>query len=415
MGTIEKGKNFYQADIYPKIATFKIIRNLLILVFLLTPLFGFWEYLGYLGYFPYTRQEVLTPWYVKGLKDFILLIIYGITIITIMVERKIIKLPLILFFFYLWVLTLFCISFVDNYIFAIIGLRSIYTLFLVYISFYFLTSKDLDVIFKIMVIVAILVIPLVGIQVLYGIPIYGKILNQFAARPTGVFVQPSSLGIFMVTVLLFLTFSSNFRRLKFVLIPIIGFVVLLTASGTAFFSLVFVLLLILLKVKMNIYLKAAFITITMAFLIGFIYFSFSYLPLISGRPDIWNSPLGRIGVLANYISDMSLKDLLIGKGFGYGSNSAFTILPTVSYNSDMSRYAFIPDSLYISLFSQLGLIGLFFFLVFNVSVFLKSNHPFRITIPVFLFMGVTVNILEFFPLNWVYPILLGICLKYRRT
>ena len=107
-----------------------------------------------------------------------------------------------------------------------------------------------------------------------------------------------------------------------------------------------------------------------------------------------------------HFRDANLLDLLIGQGLGHGTNLAFNLLP---YESVLQEGAFIPESLYMSLFAQTGVIGSLLFIVMNVKIYLGSSCRYKTMIPVLMFTGLTLNLLELFPINWIYMLLLGVC------
>ncbi|MGB9762594.1 MAG: hypothetical protein ACPLW7_01035 [Minisyncoccia bacterium] len=383
--------------------------KLIYLAVIITPIFGLWEYLGYLGFIPYTREEVLTPWYIKGIKDILLMLIYLSWTSLIFFQKKFKILPIFFLFLIFLIFQIFLNLFIaENYFIVLAGIRSLSPLFLIFFSYAFFSNKEIETLIRLMVFISLLMVPLSIIQLLFGIPIYGTLFDKFASRVTATFVQPSSLGIFLdSTIFLVHLFSFKYRNfLTLVLVPII----ILTGSGISILGL-FLITTILIVIKItNPYLKLSFILLLLPNLPLFVYLGINYLPTVTNRPDIFLSPQERIEIVKNYLfSDCTLKDILLGKGFGYGTNTIFTVFPDLAYN-----YGFIPDSLYISIISQIGIIGLLLFLFVNGYVYLKSKHPIKYSILLFLFFGITTNILELFPVNWIYSIILGSSLKIPR-
>jgi hypothetical protein len=371
----------------------------------LTPIFGLYEYLGYLGVFPYTRNEVLMPWYYKGTKDILLVLIYICFTSAIFLKKKLKNPPIffLLFFLFLFFEVSLNIIVLEDYFLLLAGIRSLSTLFLAFFSYAFFSDKEIRKLANLIVFIAILMVPLSLIQLLFGSHIYGMLFDTFAARVTATFVQPNSLGVFLVlSVFLVRLFSLRYKNF---LTFIFASIIILTGSGISILAISLMSALFIAKKNINFYLRFVFI-LPLPLLIYLIY---AYLPIITNRPDIFQSQQGRMEIIKDYfLSNLTLKDIFLGKGFGYGTNTLFTVYPDIA-----SYYGIIPDSLYVSLFSQIGVIGILFFLFLNGYVYMRSKHPLKDLILLLLFCGLATNILELFPVNWIYPIMLGFLLKKK--
>lgn len=108
-------------------------------------------------------------------------------------------------------------------------------------------------------------------------------------------------------------------------------------------------------------------------------------------------------------------ELLVGRGLGYGSSTAYNIVRLLGSNAISGESIFIADSLYSALLAQTGILGLLAFVVFNVRAFWIANAGERsflddaviVIVPLMFLFSAGQNVLEFFPVNWIYWLLLG--------
>jgi len=370
---------------------------------LIAPIFGLYQYFGC---FPQININFTMPWYYKGAKDILLILVYVFFMGSILSRVKFkISYLLSLFFIFLFFYILMNLVFLDSYLLTLVGIRSLLTLLFAFFSYSFFSEREIKDIAKCVVFTALLMLPLSIIQFLFGLHIHGTMFGKFAARVAATFVQPSSLGIFLVLAVYFVKhYSFKYEKL---LLSIFAVNILLTGSGIAILGFVFIIVISMANRKITSSSKTLLLPFLVLLLPVSILFTAIYLPEMTDRPDIFISGQGRIEVVKNYFSDnLTTKDIFLGKGFGYGTNSLYTIFPDIG-----EQYGFIPDSMFISMIAQIGVLGLLFFLFINAYAYVKSKNPIKYIIPLCLFCGLTVNILELYPVNWIYPILLGFLLK----
>lgn len=367
------------------------------------PIFGLYQYLGY---FPQFSINFAMPWYYKGAKDILLILVYLGFVGAIFFRAKFrVSYLLSLFFLFLFFYIILNLSLLDNYLLTLVGVRSLFTLLLAFFSYAFISYEEIRNLSKYVVMVALLMVPLSILQFFFGLHIHGALFERFSARVAATFVQPSSLGIFLVIAVFFVRYFSFKYQKIWVLILSVN--IFMTGSGIAILGLVLISILSLSKRKTVFYSKILLVPAFLLLIPVAIYLTALYLPALTDRPDIFLSGQGRIEVVKNYFSDnLTTQNIFFGKGFGYGTNSLYTIFPDIG-----AQYGFIPDSMYISMIAQIGFFGLLFFLFINIYAYAKSKNPIKDIILVFLFCGLTVNILELYPVNWIYPIILGFLLR----
>lgn len=209
-----------------------------------------------------------------------------------------------------------------------------------------------------------------------------------STRNPGLFIIPSTAAFFIISVAFYVfNFMKFGQRGKMAYSFIFLSAILLTASGTGivvFILLLFCELYVKVKEKGTIFLLA----------IGGGLLGFIILPVVTSRSDIYMSIVIRAGLLFN---SLSLKDLVISPGFGLASNSAVQL---------RVAHAFIADSLYTSLISNIGFIALIFFLVYlfrsrKVGI---TNKKFLEFILINLLFGISTIVFEAYPMNLLFAL-----------
>lgn len=404
--------------------TLKSINKFLICFgILLLPLFGFKEYLFTLGLYtpdysnPLTAMAFTGP-YIKGIKDLLLLIlcINFLIYICIGTKNRSIKFPntiTMLFFFYIIVQAGAMLA-KTNLLITLISIRPFLPLLLVILSYYFIEKEDIQSIRKAVIVMVCVEAFLGAIQFVFGRHHYGASPLGFGARVSGTFFICQSMGMFMLLGNIFLLAEDLKTTKQKRMFAVFSFFILLTGSATSMIG-----LLVAIIVK-NYYKTRRFLgrdVIIAAILILLPLFAVM-LPALSGRgEDIYSrSGYTRLKIFTGlFDAPNTFPDILVGHGIGYGSN--FTILASLSgqLKSNSVVKAFGTDSFFTSFISQIGIVGLLLFLYVNFSAWKRSfSTKFMlgtIMIPVLLVTGVSAIFTEYFPINWIYPVILGYVFK----
>lgn len=247
------------------------------------------------------------------------------------------------------------------------------------------------------------------VELVSGIPIRAC---PHSFRALGTLVMPNTLGIFCVGALGFsLAFAPSPWRVKGVSIwpGLIGVaVIVLLASGSAtgllalFALMAFAILARIAPSKRSVAGGAA-LALGAAICVA--------LPAITQRPDLFRSVFasgGRIDKLGGVVHTARVDELLIGRGLGYGSNSAASIAEHA--DSGVVLPSAMPsdlDSTVGVLVAQIGVLGLCAFYGLLGWAALRDRRG----RPAYLVLGLcslTTSIGEAFPLNF----LLGLCLAH---
>jgi hypothetical protein len=235
---------------------------------------------------------------------------------------------------------------------------------------------------------------LVGIEVSLGIPLR-DCPNSF--RAAGTMVLPNSLGAFAVISLAFYQTYSSTKQYFPLLLVLSAITLFASGSGTGILAL-FVFLGMLVMNNFAGLQKGVFAVTFLS--LGVILLI--VLPDLTQRPDLYNSVFssdglgGRTGLLIEALSGASAIEILFGRGIGFGTNTAKNVFGST----------FAADSTVTVLFTQLGIIGIVVFYGILAWAYQKDVSA----RPVYLVLAVTsltINIIEFFPANFLFGLILA--------
>lgn len=405
--------------------TGRLIRRLILIALILTPVFGLQHWLrifpGLEMSLGISSQVVV----IKVAKDVLLFLILLLFLLDVMGGRPILYDPVVSF-----LVTLLTISFVvtaveSDPVLALIGLRGLSPFILVFIAYNYLDMTHVRSMVKVLVFLLLLELCAACVRARYGAAIHGSMYFGLAARPSGTFAAPASWSVFLCFIACYLLGSDIHRfgcpsRQTWCLVTIAALLVFLAASGTGVLALTVLLLCYFLFFsKMHPYVKASILPmlLLMICIVG------GYLHVVTGRAMIYRSLGIRLHILSDVFFSGGPMDILIGKGLGIGSNVAvtFTKLNPLALGSPDS--VFIADSLYASLMAQMGIVFLIAFVLLNVCVFRRAiaernsgiNPIALLVIPVALVGGCGNVLTEVFPVNWLLFMMYGMALKQGKT
>lgn len=288
---------------------------------------------------------------------------------------------------------------------ALAGFRAFLPMAFLLIAYNFMNRRT---IYRLAGVLLVLIVVSVALGVLQILSNSGDVRGTYGVY--SIFNFPGAFALFLVgslTVVLPLRFP---RTVKWAVIGIATLGVTLTKSGTGILGL-------LLVAGLYLYRRSEEDTVLAAMALSSPLLLLS-LPLLTGRANIFFSAATRVEILVSRAIEMGPVELLIGTGLGSGSNLAvsltrFGLIPD-------GELVFIADSLYLSLLSQIGALGLTLFVLFNLSLLAgawnRSDPASRVLsylIPLVLLAGVSKVLLEMFPLIWIYWIVIGLYLLER--
>lgn len=245
---------------------------------------------------------------------------------------------------------------------------------------------------------------LVAVEVIFGIPL-SSCPHWF--RAAGTMVLPNSLGIVTVVALAF--HSSFSPRKTYFPILLLATVAILVASGSgtglvALFALLGMLALRRMTGSGKRVAGAVLLLLGTVMIVE--------LPTLTHRPDIYDSLFaagGRADTFKDVLRVTSATDTLIGRGVGFGTNTASNLAglsPATPPAVVGTAKPFYADSTVTVLLTQLGIIGVAAFYWMLGWAFWRDP----IARPTYLVIGLaslTMNITELFPVNFLLGLVLA--------
>lgn len=377
----------------------KLITSIILLSLLFGPFANIVELYQMLTVGRFTDVSANLLLIVKSLKDVILLVLIMTGFIALLIKKKFV-LNIYFFWFILFGITSLLISFFKvDIIFILSGIRCFLPLFL-----YFLLKDyvDEDLMKKITILMFILSIIAVFIQFIQLFTVnpileaYGIANNGLNLRNPGFYLIPSSMAIFYIYTISLSIFFLNKSFLSnlfiYILFPL-G--IYLTASGLGLIA-YFVILVLLLynKLKQKFFLFPLFIVIILLTIL--------FLPVISGRTNILNSPIARITIFFDFLFNFNY--WVFSSSFGVYTNTASSIGNQLFKNSGFGGV--IVDSTFNAIFGNLGLFALILFMMFYINaVYSKIKINFFFFIINILCMIPSI-IFELYPINIILIVII---------
>jgi hypothetical protein len=287
---------------------------------------------------------------------------------------------------------------------AIAGLRPVAYVAAGLLGIWAARQRSLEILSHYLVAVLVIELMLVLYEFFNGIPLFST--ARLSNRVTGTLSFPNSLGIFAITACAFAYSFSDINR-KLLLLLAVAFTYL-SGSATA---------IVLLAVGFAMWLvqlapRALKSWVRIAALVA-LAAMFVALPQLVARHDALDSLWGRIEPATDYIQNRpDAVQVLFGKGLGIGSNivnSAVTHSEAVAEPESIDLFHARTDSTPMALINQVGIMGtVLFYLTLCIAAWID-----RRALPIYAVLvlaGMTTNLLELFPVNFLLGLLL--CRSY---
>lgn len=221
-----------------------------------------------------------------------------------------------------------------------------------------------------------------------GLPIYGylTVSPDIPGRLVGTFDRPNTLGAWAVLACTFYVSSGLGRRW----LPILLTFVLVFASSSATGLLVLATLgagAILRRVGRRLLVPIAVILVA----------SIPLLPVVTGRPDLFDSSSGRLTEMQRVYEQLEGAELATGKAFGAGTSAAFHVLRAGGPWAKVDRER-AADSLPAMLLMGNGIAGLLAFYGLILWAAVKDPSFRSFWVAVFL-TSLTIKVVEIFPVS----------------
>lgn len=404
----------------------KIIKILILIGFLISPYLNLYEYGTIISGSKVTEMKY-TPIWIKAIKDLLIILIATFYFLYVFLYRN--SIPKISYFI-LGLILLIVLSIplsIANLslLSTIISLR-IYVpfLLLIFVSYEFFNDKFMEKIFYIVcfnsIIESLLILYQVYINTNDPSPLLGSI-NLFGviqmARGFGTMGGSASSAIFLaISLAAILFYNYKIPNLLLLLLMVLLVITILTtgsASGVMSFATILLIKLFYKSNELPKYVREGILLIAVVIYFFFLNAVLTNIETIIGREG-WtdSSALTRIRLFEEYVfRNTSILAKIMGNGLGTGSNTLSLIAERMSDVSVDSNFSYISDSTITMLISQIGFLGLFLFLLLNTEVIIRAKKMklelYLTIILIVLISGSGLSILEFFPVNWLYGIIIG--------
>jgi len=369
------------------LAVESLMQFLIFTAVLLTPLYSFSEIILSLGGFDVSRLTASTPLFVKLLKDFLLILVILLGFANIILRGRIALAPSLGVFFLVSILSLLYSLTSQNTETILSGVRWLYPTLLLVVLYSAIDSLFLSRLAALLVALLVVGFALQLVQ-LFTVTAFGSNLLGLSRRCAGYYANPSTMALFALYVFHFVK-SYHFRRYRLlVMYLIVPISIFLTGSGSGILGYVAICgYLCVVGVPP----KRKLLVLTLAFAATLMIVLM--LPVLTGRSDFFDSPMGRLDVVRN-----SSYGLFVSSDFGTGTNSAILYSNLDNINGfELSKSTIVLDSTFASIVQNVGLVGLFAFLFY---IFSRRNFSKNSTLPIIILVAFSTGILfESFPMN----------------
>ena len=374
------------------------IEILILTALLITPLFTFQESMALI--FAEERAYIntsstLTPWYIKGIKDFFFMSIVLICFLKI-IETLSVKLNTVYFIAAILLLILLpAYYYHSDTLIYLSGIRWLMPLILIAFLFGNINKELSQKMGTILFYLFILHFTVQLIQFFFSYGYYGLNSIGLSKRNTGIFYIPSTSAVFALITLFFSKYymKKNLEKKIFFLIPIS---ILLTASGTGVG--VYIIFFVIYYLK-NYYLK--FLPLILIILGLALLLLLDYFP---GRTGLVEQSLGPRYL---HLKEAIIHATFLPQYFGYGTSTAELIKNKYSFNLTLP----MTDSFYASYIINLGIINtllLMTVLVILLFKFVKSQNKEKlIFLSICSLIALTTSITESYPMNLIFSVLVA--------
>ena len=374
----------------------KLQQNIILLAILLTPIFTISEVMSLISGSSFTSlNTVVTPMYIKIIKDVLVVLVMLLGLFYIIKENKIYSNSLYYWFVTFVLISLFYSLLYQPLIVVLAGTRWI--MYLLLIPFIYnavdeLLNRKILQVLKFLFLIAII---LQVIEILYMPPWFGVNFLGVSNRNPGFYTGPAAMAFFNLLVFFYVYFYEEKESIRNVILYLmIPVSIYLTSSGTGtFIYMILVLIIYTQKIKER---RQLFFVYVMMFALLIL-----YLPDIVGREDLYTVSLSaRSDIL---VSVFSLDKIFFSNSFGLGTNTSKLLFENLG----------VMDSIYASMVMNIGMVP---FLILITFLWIYSMKDFY-TLVFFLiygFFSISTVFLEVFPANLIFAVNLVLILK-RKT
>ena len=380
----------------------KSINTIILIAFILIPIFTVQESIALIFGGIASQKEILTPVYIKLLKDFMFILLILLSLLGVSYSGKISKISLFLML-YIVLLIFIAYMFKNDSMIFFAGIRWLIPFILMLFLIPYITNGLIIKVSHIGFYLFIFHFSIQLLQLFYAKSWYGFGTLGLSARSPGIFFIPSTSAFFTILILFFNMYYMDNQKIKKIIFILSLISIFLTASGTGIVVYIVIISVYLLKRKYMLLLP----------ILGVFLFFIVLLTLedMTGRQDIGLSFSIRVGIFLELLQNSEL----FSSNFGYATNTGILMVSSFGVENN----AFIADSLYSSI---LGNLGLFTFILVISSIFIslflawlqKDKEKLTFILIYSLFAATTI-IFEVYPANLLFAVFMAYYLSnYRK-
>lgn len=379
------------------------IQKLILVVIFLTPVFSIYESLALIFGGLVDNSTALTPTYIKIIKDIVFILLGLGGFVGILRRNRVNRYGLMgLLYFLLVVFT--ALAYSNNFLIFLAGLRWTFPVLLITFLIPYTTKDFLVKIANMLFGLFLLHFLFQIIQLFFAQGWFGRNALGLSLRNPGIFFIPSTAAFFTICVLFFTMFYQPNRVLRRFIFWLSPLSIFLTASGSG--VVVYPVIMTIYLVSKKFFKLLPIVVVILLFLAG------HTVQDITGRDKVLEGSFAtRIEIFVELIKQASL----ISQNFGYGTNTG--VLLANQLGLDLG--AVITDSTYASIIANLGLLGLIITLVivliFATIAWLNKDKEKLVFVAIFGLFSATTNIVEAFPMNLLFSILVAYYLKNSKS
>ena len=381
------------------------IKLAILALLALTPIFNIFEISTFISGNLENFASITTPLYIKLIKDIGFLIVFILCFLNLRKPEKHTVKRLIFFSTPLLFLiaTLFILSYMNDPLEAMAGLRWISPLLLALFLIGNIDDNSMTEIAKLVSVVFLLSFAIQVLELIKTKPLWGDVFFRTAGhnllgmpRLPGIFMNPNTTGFFICLAMFLGYFYIEKSKLRTLILSLIPISIVLCGSGTAIIVYVATGCVFLIRKKITM------ISISSSILI--IVITVLTLPFITGRQfeyrNIFNSATGRVKVFSVSAADSEL----ISSRFGRGTNT----MHSIAQKFHLKNTAIKADSTVTAVIINIGLVG---FLIFTLAYILWTVRALRsnrldaiIFTLIYTLFAFTISIAEAFPMNLLFAV-----------
>lgn len=389
--------------------TTSYIEIIVLILLFMTPLFNFGEVLQlFLNSGIYSQREILTPFYIKAIKDLLVVILFILIVRSILISQKLnIYVALCVPLFFIIVTPIFTWSLLQQPLIAVSGIRWLMYFILGILLIGYIRNDFMNNVAKMLYYLFLFHFLMQILEFFFSANIHGYNFLGYSRRNPGIFFIPNTGGFFTIMVAFFAFFYLKDKIKQMVIFYLVPFSVFLTASGTALAVYIASLIFVCTTKKYRKVLPILFPLI--------ILLTIPSLEVLGRGTDLVGTSFG---IRVKIFSDLLSTTDFFSKQFGAATQTAVLM----SENMGMSGNTFFTDSTYGAILANIGTVGFTIFvlcqLLWMYWAYMMNNNAILIFTLIYTCYGLTTSITEAFPMNILFSILLAnympILLNYVR-